>query len=212
MTLSLISQKNTEGISPSPRSGHGAANVRDTLCVFGGWNGHKVFNDLHTLTPLTNHPLSGRKEDPEAVSFRWTRIDCNNLPSPRAFMTFYSIAGKILLFGGRDENLNSFKDAWILSPVSGGEVQRSEQVLLQVEGMGEGAFKGRRGHATAVLNAPGKSVAYLVGGKPNHKEVLRLEIKKRTKWCLAHYLSATKMNSIFGHSHFKTAVQMHYGL
>ncbi|KAH0571635.1 Kelch motif-containing protein [Spironucleus salmonicida] len=82
-------------IQPPARYGHGAAVLENKMYIFGGKAPGKLYNDFWKFDFVTNI---------------WTKINIKT-PEKRCFFAFFTYKNRIILIGGRCENLE-LGDVW----------------------------------------------------------------------------------------------------
>jgi len=118
------------GASPSPRHGHAACRVAESMYIFGGNSAGGSLNDLW------EYALDARA---------WTQVVSTkgSAPSPRYGHSLISFGNRLVVFGGRDWRVaNSFDSALHCF-----DLQRRRLIDLAVGGEGQGEPRGRSGHA-----------------------------------------------------------------
>jgi len=151
MTLQDVNWRqifHSSGILPSPRHGHRAVAVKDSILMFGGGkDGMGIQNDLFLYNTLTNH---------------WTNPAVKgDIPPGRAAYGIATEGSKVFIHGGMVEYGGYSRDLYQL------DTNIWEWKLLKPRAGKNGSVPSPRiGHTFTIIN----SIAYLFGGLENRSE------------------------------------------
>jgi len=132
------------GIYPPQRANHSSSIIKDSLYIFGGWDGTKRLNDLFSLNTRT---------------LTWTEIQVEGTaPSPRAGMSLTNLNDKLLLFGGSGHSALCYDDLRIYDPET--NVWEAMEVASKDDISVLKAPQARAGHSTTLAG----SKLFIIGG------------------------------------------------